>query len=347
MISASAPRAARERGAAMRISLCTTRTPSPLRAILTMRSRSPAAGASPVSSTIPLVLATSMRVRALSSSSRWTASPMAASMALSSTSGESSAALMSTHSPPPPRASVNIITNHSGPICFIVCITQVLSSTFHLEGVFDPVRRASVAFGHERDHIETGRPTRGVMMALQVMRCRRCELGLFAAVDRFRSAGKERVGAVAHFDEYHGVAVVHDEVNLSVAATVIAFAENQAMGLQIAAGPRFLLLTFDAGRVRAHGIGVGTAGRGAGSPLLRRAHNKVRRARCRHQARREPIGSDAQRIQPLQAGLLGPRLFDRCTQRIGVLVEQPGHVGKQDAVEVAVFAGIGDTVVNM
>src|SRR3569623_1954730 len=247
MISASAPRAARERGAAMRISLCTTRTPSPLRAILTMRSRSPAAGASPVSSTTPLVLATSMRVRAFSSSSRWTASPMAASMALSSTSGESPAALMPSKVPQPPRASANIIISHSGPNRFIVCITRSLSSTIHLEGVFDPVRRASVAFRYQRHHIETGRPASG--------------------------------------------------------------ADEQA----------------------AVGAGNFTLG-GAG---------------CRHHARREPIGFDAQRIQALQAGLLGPCLVDRGTQRIGILVEQQGHVGKQDAVEVAVIAGIGDTVVDM
>ena len=60
--------------------------------------------------------------------------------------------------------------------------------------------------------------------------------GLFGRGDRGGSVAVARALAVAHFDEYHGVAIAHDQIQFAVAGRVVARQQGQAGALQFATG---------------------------------------------------------------------------------------------------------------
>jgi hypothetical protein len=78
------------------------------------------------------------------------------------------------------------------------------------------------------------------------------------------AAAISTAGAPAHFDEHHGGAVAHDEVELAAAAAEIAFDQDQPMLLQMRKG-RILAyiarqLARRAGGAILHGVpGIGAA----------------------------------------------------------------------------------------
>src|SRR3569832_169477 len=180
----------------------------------------------------------------------------------------------------------------------------VLDSVFDGKGIFDPLERAVLAPRRERDHVEARRAPRCVAMALQIMQRRRRERGLLAVIDTFRAARELAIAAITHLDEHQRLAVIHDEIDLAVAAAVIALTQTQALRLEVTQGARLFCLSLVArARVRRHcvGAGPGSAASATGAPLLKRAHINVRCTRWSLSMVSRPVAPSTASLLPMCA----------------------------------------------
>lgn len=120
---------------------------------------------------------------------------------------------------------------------------------------------------------------------------RRDEFSLFTAVDAFGAAGETRMRPVTHLDKHQGLAVIHDQVDFTVAATVVAFPRFAALRQQITPSPFFLLAAFLARRRASVHCGA-AGGKSLGTPLLKRAHNGARCIRLLASKVKRPVAPE-------------------------------------------------------
>src|SRR6476659_7132028 len=108
------------------------------------------------------------------------------------------------------------------------CGTWNLSTGF--ESVLPPVDRAGVA---DREHVETARGGSKARMVGEECAGGAHELRALGGSNGIDAVAESAGAAIAHFDEDDDVAIAHDEIDLAIAAGVVARDQREAGALEM------------------------------------------------------------------------------------------------------------------
>src|SRR5262245_35843852 len=106
------------------------------------------------------------------------------------------------------------------------------------EGVAPPVRRGGAVA--DREHVETARVRGEARMVGEEDACCAHELRALGGRHGIDAVAEAAGAPIAHLDEDDGIALAHDEIDLAVAAGVVACDEREARSFEMSERERFV-----------------------------------------------------------------------------------------------------------